>query len=81
MSSSFSSITTTTTTDGQTKKTLTFGKEVKFARKRADDGVGYRYWCPDCGQELVGGPRAPNSVNVVCRSCRVNWGCLPDFYD
>jgi len=38
-----------------------------------------RYWCCDCGNELEDGPEGGCAVNVVCKTCRLNYGCLPCY--
>ena len=38
-----------------------------------------RYWCCDCGNELEDGPEGGCAVNVVCKTCRLNYGCLPGY--
>lgn len=36
------------------------------------------YWCPECSTLLSEGPSG-GGTNAVCRKCRINYGCLPDF--
>lgn len=38
------------------------------------------YWCPYCYEPLWGGPEGGGSVNLVCRLCNTNFGCLPGGY-
>lgn len=66
------------------KPEIWFSGNENFKRQRTSvdgDWFAYRYWCPDCNEELSAGPRGGASVNVVCHKCKINWGCLPDFYD
>jgi hypothetical protein len=38
------------------------------------------YFCPACGHALVAGPEGAAAVNAVCKTCHVNYGCLPGYY-
>lgn len=39
----------------------------------------YDYWC-SCGTQLTDGPRGGDSVNAVCETCKLNYGCLPGYW-
>lgn len=57
------------------------GKTLNFKRIRIwDRNFHYwkwRYFCPACEQRLVGGPDGAGSINLVCKRCHINYGCLP----
>lgn len=38
----------------------------------------FAYYCPACGDRLSAGPRGGMSVNCICKSCKVNYGTLPN---
>lgn len=39
----------------------------------------WQYTCK-CGTILTEGPSGAGSVNAVCESCKINYGCLPGYY-
>jgi hypothetical protein len=56
-------------------------KEDGLSRRKVDDPVIpgntlFVYTCR-CGVELTDGPEGGCAVNMVCRACGINYGCLP----
>jgi hypothetical protein len=54
-----------------------------FRRKVADKitpgNTAYIYTCK-CGTDLTEGPCGAGSINAVCKTCKINYGCLPGYY-
>lgn len=53
-------------------------RNVNFNPERPLSSV-WNYFCP-CGTKLTEGPEGGGSVNAVCETCRINYGCLPGYY-
>lgn len=42
----------------------------------SDRAWHWRYFCPKCKAQLTAGPTG-GGINLVCETCRINYGCLP----
>ncbi len=63
---------------GLTRQRLTDHVSTHWATGRVFNCPQYRYYCP-CGASLQAGPCGGESVNAVCKPCKINYGCLPDW--
>lgn len=60
--------------------TVTKAEQTRDAYGRRNPRMTYAVYKCNCGTVLTEGPWGGCAVNAVCRTCDINYGCLPGYH-